>query len=187
MYFNVQRVARFCTRNYRLPDRHLPAFGDALLAGFENTLATTNGDAMVKHTEPVNPTLFNFVPTGATEGSTALEITHPGGWISDIQIDGNAGPLPLAQLTAQSTTLAMDVTTSDVGTAGDGLFPGYRQVFIIFNGSVGGWQQTQIDFPVAGDDGSSFTTTVELDLTASIAANAAQVAAERGKTTGKSG
>lgn len=155
----------------------LPAFGDSLLAGFENTLATSNGNAVVKHTELVNPTQFKFVTTGATEGSTALEITHPGNWLSDIQIDGVAGPLPLAQLTAQSTTLAMDVTTSDLGVAGDGLYIGWRQVFIIFNGSVGGWQQTQIDFPVAGDDGSSFTTTVELDLTASIAANAAQVAA----------
>ena len=131
----------------------------------------------MKHTEATNPTLFNFVPTGATEGSTALEITHPGSWITDIQIEGVAGPLPLAQLTAQSTTLAMDITTSDLGEAGDGFYPFYREVFIIFNGSVGGWQQTQIDFPIAGDDGSSFTTTVELDLTASIAANAAQVAA----------
>ena len=62
-------------------------------------------------------------------------------WINDIIIEGTDGPLSLAQLTAQSTTLAMDVTTSDVGEAGDGLFLSWRQVFIIFNGSDGGWQQ----------------------------------------------
>jgi hypothetical protein len=69
--------------------------------------------------------------------------------------------------------MQIDMTTTDLGTAGYGWSPAWRQVFAIFNSNQGGWQQNQLDFPVAGDDRGSLTQTVTLDLASTgIKANA---------------
>ena len=45
MFSTVQRVAFLALGIFSCLIGTLPAFGDALLNGFENTLATTNGNA----------------------------------------------------------------------------------------------------------------------------------------------
>lgn len=147
-----------------------PASGQ-LLSSFENDLSSTVGGTWGEGGIPGS----TFVADGATDGATALAIHHPGAW--GIQAILRTG-LPLAQIVAQNDFLLMDVTTTDSGIAGDGWSPSWRQIIPVFNSSVGGWQQNDINFGVAGDDGGSLTETVILDLNApqgtnpSIKANA---------------
>jgi MYXO-CTERM domain-containing protein len=147
------------------PNGHV--FGQQLLSSFENSLATTAGGAW-EGQWTVNP---DFTPIGATEGSMALAVHHSPTWVTDGTVL-KVG-LPLAQQVAQHDFMLVDMTTTDLGIAGDGLSPAWRQVFAIFNSNQGGWQQNQIDFPVAADDGTSLTSTAILDLvTTGIKANA---------------
>jgi len=111
-----------------------------------------------------------FVSTGATDGTSALAIHHDPTWNIQAILKGG---LALAQDAATHDFLVIDATTTDNGVAGDGWSPSWRQLFVVFNSNQGGWQQSQIDFPVAGDDGGSLTTPVILDLAASgVKANA---------------
>lgn len=132
--------------------------GDQLLSGFENTLASSAGGAW----EGDWTLVPDYTPIGATEGNLALAVHHSPTWVTG----GTAlkSGLPLAQEVAANDFMMIDLTTTDLGTAGDGWAPSWRQVFAIFNSNQGGWQQNQLDFSVSGDDGGSSTQTVILDL-----------------------
>ena len=107
---------------------------------------------------------------GATEGTTALAIHHVPDWSIQAILKGG---MPLAQAVASHDFLLIDVTSVDVGIAGDGLSPAWRAIIPVFNSNQGGWQQTQLDYPVASDDGGFLTSTAVLDLvTTGIKANA---------------
>jgi hypothetical protein len=145
----------------------LPAQAQVVLSSFENDLTSSVG----ANWEGVWTTDPTFTELGATDGSTAFAVQHAPTWVTDGTI--LRGGLELAEVTAQHNFLLIDATTSDLGEAGDGWSPSYRQVFVIFNSNQGGWQQTQIDFTVAGDDGGSLTETLILDLESTgIKANA---------------
>lgn len=137
-----------------------------LISSFEQSLSSSVG-ATWEGTGVTPPT---YVTTGATEGSYALSIAHPTGWTIDAILKGG---MPLAQAVAQHDFMLIDATTTDLGVAGDGWSPAWRQIFVVFNSNKGGWQQTQIDLPVAADDGGSLTQTLILDLVATgVKANA---------------
>jgi hypothetical protein len=143
-------------------------FAQQLLSSFENDLSSSvgtpwTGDWTVD---------ADFTSTGATEGSSALVVNHSPVWLTHGSF--LVGGVPLAQVAAQHDFLLMDVTTTDLGMAGDGWHPDWRQVFAVFNSSSqGGWMQNQLDFPVAADDGGTLTQTLILDLAATgIKANA---------------
>ncbi len=142
-------------------------YGQQLLSGFENTLSTTVGGAW-EGDWTVTP---DYTPIGATEGGLALAVHHSPTWVTGGTVLKTG--LPLAQIVAQHQLMLFDMTTTDLGTAGDGWSPSWRQVFAIFNSNQGGWQQNQLDFPVASDDGGTSTQTVVLDLASTgIQANA---------------
>lgn len=143
-----------------------PASGQ-LLSSFEHDLSSTTGGTWGGD----GTAAPSYVATGATDGASALAIHHPTGW--SIQAFLKTG-MPLAQLASQSDFLLIDVTTTDLGVAGDGWSPGWRQVIPVFNSNQGGWQSVDINVPVAADDGGSHTETVIFDLAATgIKANAA--------------
>jgi hypothetical protein len=145
-----------------------PVLGQQLLSGFENTLASTAGGTPWQGLWTVPP---EYTTVGATEGSSALVLHHSPTWVTEGTML-KAG-LPLAQQVAQHDFMQIDLTTADSGIAGDGWAPAWRQVFVVFNSNQGGWQQNQLDFPVASDDGGSLTYTILLDLAATgIKANA---------------
>jgi hypothetical protein len=144
-----------------------PVFGQAqLISSFENNLSSSLGATWEGPGIPNS----EFVPAGATDGTSALAIHHAPSWNIQAILKGG---LPLAQAAASHDFLLIDATTTDQGVAGDGWSPSWRQLFVVFNSNQGGWQQTQIDFPVAGDDGGSLTQTLILDLVSSgVKANA---------------
>jgi hypothetical protein len=137
-----------------------------LISSFENNLSSSVGATWEGPGIPNS----EFVSTGATDGTSALAIHHSPGW--NIQAILRGG-LPLAQAAATHDFLVLDVTTTDLGIAGDGWSPAWRQMIVVFNSNQGGWQQSDINYPVAADDGGSLTSTVVLDLVASgVKANA---------------
>jgi hypothetical protein len=146
-----------------------PTFAQQLLGGFEQTLVSTAGGTSFGGLSITGP---EYSAIGATEGTSALVLRHAPDWVTDgFKL---AGGMPLAQLTSQHDFLQLDLTTMDYGIAGDGWAPSWRVGWVIFNGSVGGWQQSsQFDFPVASDDGGSSTQTITLDIgTSGVRANA---------------
>lgn len=144
-----------------------PLFGQAqLISSFENNLSSSVGATW----EGTGIPNSEYTATGATDGSSALAIHHATGWTIQAVLNGG---MQLAQAAATHDFLLIDATTTDLGIAGDGWSPAWRQVFVVFNSNQGGWQQTQIDLAVAGDDGGSLTSTLILDLVASgVKANA---------------
>jgi hypothetical protein len=137
-----------------------------LISSFENNLSSSVGATWEGPGIPNS----EFVPVGATDGTSALAIHHAPGWNIQAILKGG---LPLAQAAASHDFLLLDATTTDQGVAGDGWSPSWRQVFVVFNSNQGGWQQTQLDFPVASDDGGSLTAPLILDLVSSgVKANA---------------
>jgi hypothetical protein len=156
-----------------------PAFGQQLVGSFEQSLVSTAGGTSFGGQWTASP---DYTTTGATEGTHALAVHHSPSWVTD-GLFLKAG-LPLAQQAAANDFLIIDMTTSDLGIAGDGKAPGFRQVFVIFNSNSGGWQQTQLDFPVAADDGNSLTSQVILDLGSSGVKANAQTYVDSGSTAG---
>jgi hypothetical protein len=145
-----------------------PASGQTLVGGFENTLVSTAGGASFGGQWTASP---EYTTIGATEGTHAFAVHHSPTWVTDGLF--LKGGLPFAQQVAANDFLILDATTSDLGIAGDGRAPNFRQVFAVFNSNSGGWQQNQLDFAVAPDGGGSFTAQVILDLGATgIKANA---------------
>ncbi|HEX4414351.1 MAG TPA: PEP-CTERM sorting domain-containing protein [Lacipirellulaceae bacterium] len=145
-----------------------PLFCQAQVIGsFEGSLSSSVG----VNWEGPGAAPPDYVTVGATDGSSALAIHQaPNAWTIELDLKGG---MALAQAVATHDFLVLDATTTDNGVAGDGWSPSYRQIFVVFNSNQGGWQQNQLDFPVAGDDGGSLTATVVLDLAATgIKANA---------------
>ena len=98
---------------------------------------------------------MNSQTSASRTGRQRLEFHHPRGWVDASYLILKGG-MPLAQLVASNQFMLFDATTKDIGEAGDGLGPSFRQVFVIYNSSSGGWQQYgAFDFPVAADDGLS--------------------------------
>src|SRR4051794_38834102 len=104
-----------------------------------------------------------YVNVGATDGTSALAIHHDPNWSIQAILKGG---LALAQDVASHDFLLVDVTTTDLGVANDGWSPSWRQLIVVLNSNVGGWQQNDLNVPVASDDGGSLTSTVVLDLNA---------------------
>jgi hypothetical protein len=149
-----------------------PAFGQELISSFENNLSSSVGATWESQVGQPGIPNSEFVTTGATEGTYALAIHHAPNWNNNIPAILKGG-MPLAQAAATHDFLLLDATTTDLGIAGDGWSPSWRQIFAVFNSNQGGWQQNQIDYPVAADDGGSLTSTLVLDLAASgVKANA---------------
>jgi hypothetical protein len=128
-----------------------------LISSFEDNLSSSVG-ATWEGTGIANS---EFVTVGATNGTKALAIHHQPGWSIQAILKGG---LQLAQAVAAHDFLVIDVTTTDNGVAGDLWSPAWRQIIPVFNSNQGGWQQSQIDYPVAADDGGTLTSTVILDL-----------------------
>jgi hypothetical protein len=146
------------------------AAAQQVLASFEQTLVSSADNVPFEGTWVASP---DYTPTGATDGANALAVHHSPTWLTE-GLFLKAG-LPLAEQAAQHDFMLIDLTTTDLGLPADGWSPSWRQVFVVFNASPehGGWQQNQIDFPVAADDGTSLTYTAVLDLVSSgIKANA---------------
>jgi hypothetical protein len=136
-----------------------------LISSFEGNLSSSLGA-----TWEIPNSTAEFVPVGATDGTSALSMQHATNWTIQAILRGQ---MQLAQAAASHDFLVFDATTKDLGIAGDTWSPAWRQMFVIFNSNQGGWQQTQIDFSVAADDGGSLTTPIILDLAASgVKANA---------------
>jgi hypothetical protein len=152
-----------------------PSFCQAqLVSSFENNLSSSVGATWEGPGIPNS----EFVSAGATDGTSALAIHHAPSWNIQAILKGG---LPLAQDAATHDFLLLDATTTDQGVAGDGWSPSWRQIFVVFNSNQGGWQQSQLDFPVAADDGGSLTSTLILDLAASgVKANAQAYVASGG-------
>ena len=119
----------------------LPVRGDTLLSGFEGDLSTTVGPAW-----STNLTR-SYTATGATQGATALQLTHGTGWTQDFTLDSGL----VAPLVASSDKLMLDVTVPATAE--------WRQLFIATQGAGLGWQQRG-PFDLA----SGATTAVTLDL-----------------------
>ena len=159
--------------------------GDVLLSGFENTFDTIiPGMPWHKDLSPngatgvpdiLDTTFITGGPNeGVTEGDWALEINHPPAWsgnefyliLSDQGDPEATGEETFLEMIAQTDSLSFDVTTfaEDV--------PFWRQIFVVFNGSIIGWyDQTnsgdfdvQQDYLVADPNNPIRTETVTLSL-----------------------
>lgn len=153
-------IGSMATRTVALVILLLPAAplcGQQLISSFEGDLSSSVGATWEGPGIPNS----DIGPDGATDGTRALALHHPGGWGIQAILKGG---LPLAQGAAAHDFLVMDVSTTDLGVGDDTWSPSWRQMFVIFNSNQGGWQQKQIDYPVAPDDGSTFTFPVVLDL-----------------------
>jgi hypothetical protein len=128
-----------------------------LISSFEDNLSSSVG-ATWEGTGIANS---EFVTVGATDGAKALAIHHQPGWSIQAILKGG---LQLAQAVAAHDFLVIDVTTTDNGVGGDMWSPSWRQIIPVINSNQGGWQQTEVGYPVASDDGGSFTHTVIIDL-----------------------
>ena len=133
--------------------------GQTLLSSFENNLTSSSGADWSEW----DTFEYSYTTIGATEGTTALAMAHPtqGNWTIQGVLTGGVA---LAQQVVDHGFLQVDVTTTDVGEAGDGLSPSWRQIYIIINSNQGNWQQTAYPLTVAPDDGTSLTETLTLDL-----------------------
>ncbi len=113
---------------------------DTLLSSFEGNLSSSIGvDWELVDTDDQTPEdqLWGsqFVETGATEGTMALELTHPAdAWQVGFRLNSGA----LAPLVAASDTLEFDITASPDAT--------WRGVWVIMQGDGLGWTQAkQVD------------------------------------------
>ncbi|BBO34675.1 hypothetical protein PLANPX_4287 [Lacipirellula parvula] len=120
-----------------------PAQADMLLSGFEGDLTSSAGPAWATNLTR------SYTAVGATQGATALQLTHGTGWTQDFILDGGA----VAPLVAASTKFTLDATTPATSE--------WRQLFIVMQGAGLGWSQRGPWELPAG-----VTTPVTLDLQA---------------------
>jgi hypothetical protein len=142
-----------------------------LLSSFEGDLSSSVGATWQGPGIPFS----EFVSAGATDGTSALAVHHGSSWDANYPAPLELhGAMQLAQAVASHDFLTFDITTIDLGVAGDGWSPSYRIMWPIALSSQGGWHQPgQIDIPVASDDGGSLTYNAVFDLTtANIKADA---------------
>ncbi|MBL9161762.1 MAG: PEP-CTERM sorting domain-containing protein [Planctomycetaceae bacterium] len=121
----------------------LPARGDTLLSGFEGDLSSSAGPAWS------TGLTHSYTAAGATQGSTAIELTHGTGWTQNFTLDGGA----VAPIVASSDKLLLDATVPATAE--------WRQLFIVMQGAGLGWSQRgPYNLPAGA------TTPVSLDLAA---------------------
>jgi uncharacterized protein (TIGR03382 family) len=122
----------------------LPARGDSLLSGFEGDLTTTAGPSWSTGLP------HSYTAAGATQGATAIQITHGTGWTQNFTLDGGA----VAPLVATSDKFLLDATVPATAE--------WRQLFVVMQGAGIGWTTAgQFDLPAGA------TTPVSVDLVAS--------------------
>ncbi len=121
----------------------LPAKGDTLLSGFEGDLTSSAG---INWTTGLT---HSYTAAGATQGATAIQLTHGTGWTQNFTLDGGA----VAPLVATSDKLLLDATVPATAE--------WRELFIVMQGDGLGWSQRG---PFALTVGA--TTPVTLDLAA---------------------
>ncbi|MBA4105951.1 MAG: hypothetical protein C0485_09350 [Pirellula sp.] len=121
----------------------LPAKGDTLLSGFEGDLSTSVGLNWASNLTK------SYVAAGATQGATAIQLTHGTGWTQDFTLDGGA----VAPLVATSDKFLLDATVPETAE--------WRQLFIVMQGAGKGWTQSDAYNLPAGA-----TTPVSFDLAA---------------------
>jgi hypothetical protein len=120
-----------------------PLQADLLLSGFEGDLTSAAGPAWATNLAR------SYTAVGATQGATALQLTHGTGWTQDFILDGGA----VAPLIAASTKFTLDATAPATSE--------WRQLFIVMQGAGLGWSQRGPWELPAG-----VTTPVTLDLQA---------------------
>lgn len=121
----------------------LPAKGDALLSGFEGDLTSSAGPSWS------TGLTHSYTAAGATQGATAIQLTHGTGWTQNFTLDGGA----VAPLVATSDKFLLDATVPATAE--------WRELFIVMQGDGLGWSQRG---PFALPAGA--TTAVTLDLAA---------------------
>jgi hypothetical protein len=119
----------------------LPAYGDTLLSGFEGDLTSSAGPSWA------TGLVHSYEATGATQGSTAIQLTHGTGWTQNFTLDGGA----VAPLIATNDKFLLDATVPATAE--------WRQLFIVMQGAGKGWTQVGPYELPAGT-----TTPVSLDL-----------------------
>lgn len=121
----------------------LPAQGDTLLSGFEGDLSSSAGPTWS------TGLTHSYTAAGATQGATAIQLTHGTGWTQNFTLDGPA----IAPLVATSDKFLLDATVPATAE--------WRQLFIVMQGDGLGWSQRgPYNLP------SGATTPVTLDLAA---------------------
>jgi hypothetical protein len=127
------------------------AAADTLLSGFEGNLSSSAGPSWTTGLP------HSFVPGGATEGASAIQITHNTSWTQSFLLQS----VQVAALIAANDKFEFDVTTPATQS--------WREVFVVMNGDGKPWQA----YPFAPAPGA--TTHFALDLVATgvkaIAAN----------------
>ena len=119
----------------------LPAKGDTLLSGFEGDLSSSAGPAWS------TSLTHSYTAAGATQGTTAIQLTHGTGWTQNFTLDGGA----VAPLVAASDKFMLDATVPASSE--------WRQLFIVMQGAGLGWSQRgPYELPAGA------TTPVTLDL-----------------------
>jgi hypothetical protein len=121
----------------------LPAKGDTLLSGFEGDLTSSAGPSWS------TGLTHSYTAAGATQGATAIQLTHGTGWTQNFTLDGPA----IAPLVATSDKFLLDATVPATAE--------WRQLFIVMQGDGLGWSQRgPFELPAGA------TTPVTLDLAA---------------------
>ena len=121
----------------------LPAHADSLLSGFEGDLSSTAGPSWS------TGLTHSYTAAGATQGATAIQLTHGTGWTQNFTLDGPA----IAPIVATSDKFLLDATVPETAE--------WRQLFIVMQGAGQGWTQTgPYELPAGA------TTPVSLDLVA---------------------
>lgn len=121
----------------------LPAKGDTLLSGFEGDLTSTAGPNWT--TGLTN----SYTAAGATQGASAIQLTHGTNWTQDFLLDGAV----VAPIVATSDAFLLDATVPATAE--------WRQLFIVMQGPNLNWSQHG-PFNLA----VGATTPVTLDLAA---------------------
>ncbi|QDT68915.1 hypothetical protein MalM25_18410 [Planctomycetes bacterium MalM25] len=125
-------------------------YAETLLSSFEQDLTTSVGLDWT-----VGTSGSAYTANGTTDGSSALALTHGGGWSTYLTLDGSEH----APLVAANNYMLFDITVPDTAE--------WRQVFVVMQGEGLGWTQR------GGDVGLGATTTYALDLNESGAKAAA--------------
>ena len=128
----------------------LPAKGDTLLSGFEGDLTSSTGLSWS------TGLTHSYTADGATQGATAIQLTHGTGWTQNFTLDGGA----VAPLVATNDRFQLDATVPATAE--------WRELFIVMQGDGLGWTQRG---PFALPAGA--TTPVTLDLAGDVFKSAA--------------
>jgi hypothetical protein len=143
MMHRCKFLAQACAAAFVAACLVLPAQGDTLLSGFEGDLTSSTGLSWS------TGLTHSYTAAGATQGATAIQLTHGTGWTQNFTLDGGA----IAPLVATSDKFLLDATVPATAE--------WRELFIVMQGDGLGWSQRG---PFALPAGA--TTPVTLDLAA---------------------